>query len=106
MKVCLDDAGTVPGDATPGCTYGDPTKTYYGKSVAACATIRFVCPDSAVMFTDSRGCGCQTAPASPCAGKQCGETCSTCLPGQVCAAVIEYCNNQQQCVATMPACPF
>jgi hypothetical protein len=43
-------------------------------------------------------------PDLPCAGKACGETCSTCVAGQPCRAILESCDANGQCAGPAP-CP-
>jgi hypothetical protein len=41
---------------------------------------------------------------APCAGKECGETCSNCLPGQPCPAILEVCDAKGEC-GGLARCP-
>ena len=41
---------------------------------------------------------------APCAGKQCGDSCTNCLPGAPCLPVVEYCDANGQCSPGFPAC--
>ena len=45
-------------------------------------------------------------PIDPCAGKRCGEACSTCTPtaGMMCPAVMMYCDAVGQCGYAYPTC--
>ena len=44
------------------------------------------------------------APADPCAGKSCGDTCTTCTGSEPCLAVIMFCDANLSCTATQPQC--
>jgi hypothetical protein len=46
-----------------------------------------------------------TKPSTPCSGKKCGDTCSTCV-GDICPGVVEYCNMKGECTTEKPACVF
>ncbi|HET9931315.1 MAG TPA: tail fiber domain-containing protein [Polyangiaceae bacterium] len=41
---------------------------------------------------------------NPCAGKKCGDICTTCSPGQTCPPIVEYCDSKQQCQRDQPNC--
>lgn len=42
----------------------------------------------------------------PCAGAQCGDSCTTCDPSQeTCPAVVESCNANGECTTEVPVCP-
>merc|ERR1719433_318884 len=44
--------------------------------------------------------------SDPCAAKTCGETCSYCEPGSICAAVVMYCDASLSCNSFLePECP-
>ena len=47
---------------------------------------------------------CISDGSDPCFNKACGETCSTCPPGEACPAVEEYCNAEGECTAEQPQC--
>jgi hypothetical protein len=44
------------------------------------------------------------APTDPCAGKSCGDVCSTCTNGQGCLAVVMYCDASLSCQLSQPVC--
>jgi hypothetical protein len=41
---------------------------------------------------------------NPCAGKLCGEACSTCAPDQSCPPIVMYCDDQGKCQQNEPTC--
>lgn len=41
---------------------------------------------------------------SPCGGKQCGDTCTNCKPGQPCPPFVEYCGANGDCGPAFPVC--
>ena len=43
--------------------------------------------------------------SSPCSGKKCGDTCTTCT-GDICPPVVEACNMKGECTTEMPVCVF
>jgi hypothetical protein len=46
----------------------------------------------------------QCAGSDPCAGKSCGDACTLCQPGQVCAAVSMFCDAELKCQLNQPMC--
>lgn len=42
--------------------------------------------------------------ATPCSGKSCGDSCTTCPAGQTCPAVVETCNAKGECSTDTPEC--
>jgi hypothetical protein len=46
--------------------------------------------------------GCTASNA--CAGKQCGDYCSTCPPGEACPPVVQYCSATGYCTTESPQC--
>lgn len=103
-----------------------------GVAAQDCATEGLICKDGACVAPEDDACipgesfdagdGCNTCscpesglksdaicteiacPEDPCAGKACGANCSTCVEGEACPAVDEYCDAQGQCNYEMPTC--
>ncbi|HSU42132.1 MAG TPA: hypothetical protein VLJ38_21275 [Polyangiaceae bacterium] len=44
------------------------------------------------------------APTDPCAGKACGDVCTTCTNGQGCLTVVMYCDANLTCQVSQPVC--
>ena len=61
--------------------------------------------DCAPGFTcDEKTGECVAIDKDPCAGKECGVTCTTCLPGEICLTVVEFCNADGMCTPEFPKC--
>ena len=58
--------------------------------------------DQAAPVIDSGVDGPSREGPTPCEGKKCGELCSTCRSGEVCIAVVEYCNENGECSHGFP----
>jgi hypothetical protein len=105
---CSVDAGRAPGDYEP-C--GDKA---CGDSCSICppgdpdcfetAVLKFCQADGACDATEPV-CTPPTKPYEPCGGKQCGDRCNICPPGDAnCfeTAVLKFCQPGGACQATLP----
>lgn len=95
---CQDGSGGITCEMPETCTPGESFGAADG-----CNTC--ICPDSGIK--SEAACTLLGCIDDPCAGKSCGETCSTCTPsgGATCPAVEEYCTADGECTQTMPTCP-
>ena len=74
------------------------------ENVTGCSCVG---PDCGSLYKTPEACALAhgTCPASsPCAGKQCGDFCSNCPPGQACPPVVQYCDQSGQCGTAIPTC--
>lgn len=92
-------AGRSCGDT---CTICDPADTDCGETA-----VLKTCDDSGECVAQSEGASCTSPPYDPCAGKQCGDACTVCDPGDpncVETAVLKTCGSDGTCDARDPAC--
>jgi hypothetical protein len=92
-------AGKGCGDFCDPCIPGTPCPMYFAAS--ACD------PLGQCVTAGTFKCGpAPPPPLDPCAGKLCGDACSTCGPATdtVCAAVMMYCDAAGACSFAYPAC--
>lgn len=72
-----------------------------------CPTVLEWCDAKGQCSRQNPTCGsldAQAPPKDPCAGRSCGDTCSTCPPNAFCPAVVEFCDARGRCAATQPVC--
>lgn len=92
----------------PSCPPECSTDTDCPKSKAVCtqcADGSTACPWAhCVMGQCTTGVDTCPAPADPCAGKSCGDTCTTCTGSGPCNAMAMYCDENLKCQVNEPVC--
>lgn len=99
------DAGPAPAPACAGKACGEPCTICNGRPGCVETMELKFCGGDGTCSGRAPACDAQDAgPAPACAGKACGERCSTCT-GDVCPAVVEACDAKGACTTANPVCP-
>jgi hypothetical protein len=98
-------ARTVLGFATAsvllGCGGKEVSAGNDGKSVGSGGTAGSVSTVDGAVAADVT---VAPVPSGPCAGKTCGDMCSTCEAGQACGHAVEWCTSSGECTKAAPLC--